>query len=139
VTVRSTRQRRRAILRRLRGDQGVASAEFAVLAVVILALTFIAIQVGFYYHARKVAQSAARHGVEAARAQGATPADGISQARDFLNRYGDSVQGPHVSTTGSTAQTIRITITGHVATLVPGLELDVTQHAQAPVERWTTP
>ena len=137
--MRTKRPRRRTRCKRLRGDRGVASVEFAVLAVVILALTFTAIQVGFYYHARKVAQSAARHAVDAGRIQGATPADGAAQAREFLAHYGDSVRGYRISTAGTTAQTLRITITGHVATLVPGLELDISQHAQAPIERWTTP
>jgi Flp pilus assembly protein TadG len=132
--------RRMAVrLRKARGDRGVASVEFATLALVILALTFIAIQAGYYFHARKVAQSAARHGVEAGRAFGATPSDGADQARDFLARYGNSVQSAHVSTAGTTPREIRITVTGTVATLVPGLEFDVNQSVQAPIERWTAP
>ncbi|MFJ4576839.1 TadE/TadG family type IV pilus assembly protein [Streptomyces sp. NPDC088846] len=113
--------------------------EFAVLAVVVLALIFTAIQVGLYYHARKVAQSAARQGVEAGRQFGAGEGDGVAQAQAFLSRFGGSVQGASVSSAGSSAQEIRITVHGSVATLVPGLTLDVVQHADAPVERWTTP
>ncbi|WP_046500640.1 TadE family protein [Streptomyces odonnellii] len=124
---------------RLRGDAGVASPEFAVLAVVVLALVFTAIQVGFYFHAREVAQSAARQGADAGRQFGAGPGDGVSQAQQFLSRYGNSVRGAQVSSSGSTAEEIRITVTGSVATLVPGLELDVTQHAAGPIERWTNP
>ncbi|MFF3326950.1 TadE/TadG family type IV pilus assembly protein [Streptomyces sp. NPDC002889] len=128
------------IRRRLQGnDRGFGSVEFAVLAVVVLALIFTAIQVGLYYHARKVAQSAARQGVEAGRQFGAGEGDGVVQAQTFLNRFGGSVQGASVSSAGSTAQEIRITVRGHVATLVPGLTLDVVQHADAPVERWTNP
>ncbi|MCX4799492.1 MULTISPECIES: TadE family protein [unclassified Streptomyces] len=126
--------------RRLRGnDRGFGSVEFAVLAVVVLMLIFTAIQVGLYYHARKVAQSAARQGVEAGRAFGASEGDGVAQAQDFLAWYGNSVRGASVSSTGSTAQEIRITVRGSVATLVPGLELDVVQYADAPIERWTNP
>lgn len=124
---------------RASGDRGVASVEFATLALVILALTFTAIQAGYYYHARKVAQSAARHGVEAGRAQGATPSDGADQAGHYLARYGNSVRDAHVSTAGTTPRTIRITVTGTVATLVPGLDFTLTQSVQAPIERWTTP
>lgn len=125
--------------RRLRGDRGMGSVEFAVLAVVVLALIFTAIQVGLYYHARKVAQSAARQGVEAGRQFGASEGDGVAQAQTFLNRFGGSVQGASVSSAGSTAEEIRITVRGSVATLVPGLTLDVVQHADAPIERWTNP
>ncbi|MEN8651713.1 TadE/TadG family type IV pilus assembly protein [Streptomyces sp. 21So2-11] len=135
------RSRLRALARRRRpgGDRGFGSVEFAVLAVVVLMLIFTAIQVGLYYHARKVTQSAARQGVEAGRAFGAGPGDGVAQAQDFLARYGNSVRGASVSSSGSTAQEIRITVRGSVATLVPSLELDVVQYADAPTERWTNP
>ncbi|MEV8457589.1 TadE family protein [Streptomyces sp. NPDC052095] len=113
--------------------------ELAVLAIVVLALTFTALQVGLYFHARKVAQSAARQGVEAGRQFGAGEGDGVAQAQAFLDRFGGSVQGASVTSTGSSAREIRITVRGHVATLVPGLTLDVVQHAAAPIERWTTP
>lgn len=122
---------------RLRDDRG--SAEFATLAVVVLLLVFTALQVGLYHHARKVAQSAARQGVESGRQFGAGPGDGTAQAQDFLARFGNSVRGAAVSSEGSTAEHIRITVTGTVATLVPGLELSVVQHAEGPVERWTNP
>jgi len=137
--VRTRARNRRRPVGRLRGDRGFGSVELAVLAVVVLALVFTIIQVGLYYHARKVAQSAARQGVDAGRAFGASPSDGVAQAEDFLARFGNSVRGAHVSSAGSDAQQIHITVTGHVATLVPGLELDVTQFADAPVERFTNP
>ncbi|MFF0629929.1 TadE/TadG family type IV pilus assembly protein [Streptomyces sp. NPDC004296] len=120
-------------------DRGSGSVELAVLALVVLALTFASIQTGLYFHARRVAQSAARHGVEAGRQFAASPSDGVTQATDFLHKFGGSVHGAQVSSRGSTAERIHITVTGHVATLVPGLELDVSQHADAPTERFTTP
>ncbi|WP_328380759.1 pilus assembly protein (plasmid) [Streptomyces sp. NBC_00440] len=121
------------------GDRGFGSVEVAILAIAVLALLLTSIQVGFYYHARKVAQSAARQGVEAGRAFGATDSDGVAQAQDFLARFGNSVRGASVSPAGSTAQQIRITVHGTVATLVPGLELNVTQYAEGPIERFTNP
>ncbi len=124
---------------RWRADDGVGSMELATLALVVLMLAFATIQVGLYYHARKVAQSAARQGVDAGRQFGAGPGDGAAQAQQFLTRYGNSVRGARISTSGSSAQQIRITVTGDVATLVPGLEVHVTQHADGPVERWTNP
>ncbi|MFJ2094742.1 TadE/TadG family type IV pilus assembly protein [Streptomyces sp. NPDC087901] len=132
------RRYRRAFARR-RGDRGFASVEFAVLALVVLGLVFTTIQVGLYFHARKVAQSAARHGVEAGRAFGSGEGDGVAEAQAFLARFGGSVRGASVSSAGSSAEEVRITVSGSVATLVPGLELHVSQYADAPVERWTTP
>lgn len=133
------RMHARGALARLRDDRGQASTELAVLALVVLMLVFTSIQVGLYFHARKVAQSAARQGVEAGRRIGSSPGDGVAQAEDFVSRYGNSVRGAHVSSTGSTAGRIRITVTGSVATLVPGLDLNVSQYAEAPNERWTNP
>ncbi|MGW9117799.1 TadE family protein [Streptomyces sp. NPDC055663] len=125
--------------RRLRGDRGFGSVELAVLAIVALALAFTGLQVGLYYHARNVAHSAARQGVEAGRQFGAGEGDGVAQAQAFLGRFGGSVQGASVSSAGSSTQEIHITVRGSVATLVPGLTLDVVQHAAAPVEHWTNP
>ncbi|MER5184761.1 TadE/TadG family type IV pilus assembly protein [Streptomyces sp. NPDC002896] len=137
----SRSRRLRAVKARSRrhGDDGVGSVELATLALVVLMLAFTTIQVGLYYHARKVAQSAARQGVDAGRQFGAGEADGVAQAQEYLARYGGSVKGAQVSSNGSTAEQIRITVTGDVATLVPGLTLHVTQHADGPIERWTNP
>lgn len=133
------RRRWRSLAARLRSDRGTGSVEVAVLAVVVLMLVFTIIQVGLFYHARKVAQSAARQGVDTGRQFGSGPGDGVAQAQEFLARFGGSVSGASVSSAGSTAQEIHITVTGQVATLVPGLKLTVTQDARGPVERWTTP
>ncbi|MDX2765243.1 TadE/TadG family type IV pilus assembly protein [Streptomyces europaeiscabiei] len=124
---------------RMRSDRGAGSVEVAVLAVVVLMLVFTIIQVGLFYHARKVAQSAARQGVDTGRQFGSSPGDGVAQAQEFLTKFGGSVRGASVSSAGSTAEEIHITVTGHVATLVPGLELTVSQDAHGPIERWTNP
>ncbi|MFE9687543.1 TadE family protein [Streptomyces sp. NPDC006285] len=120
-------------------DRGVGSVELAILALVVLALAFTTIQVGLYYHSRKVAQSAARHGVDSGRQFDADPGSAVVQAREYLARYGDSVRDTRVDADGSSAERIRITVTGEVATLVPGLTLHVTQHADGPIERWSPP
>jgi Flp pilus assembly protein TadG len=137
--VKTQDSRWRTLAARLRADRGAGSVEVAVLAVVVLALVFTIIQVGLFYHARKVAQSAARQGVDTGRQFGSGPGDGVAQAQNFLAKFGGSVRGASVSSAGSTAQEIHITVTGHVATLVPGLELTVTQDAHGPIERWTNP
>ncbi|MER6030687.1 TadE/TadG family type IV pilus assembly protein [Streptomyces sp. NPDC001851] len=133
------RSRWRALAARLRSDRGNGSVEVAVLAVVVLMLVFTIIQVGLYFHARKVAQSAARQGVDTGRRFGSGPGDGVAQAQDFLAKFGGSVRGASVSSAGSTAEELHITVTGHIATLVPGLELTVIQDAHGPIERWTNP
>ncbi|MGW8985105.1 TadE/TadG family type IV pilus assembly protein [Streptomyces parvus] len=112
--------------------------ELATLAIVILAVLFTIIQTGLYFHARRAAHSAARHGVESGRQFGASTNDGVTQAEIFVSRY-RSVQGAEVSSAGSNAEKIRITVRGRAPTLVPGLTLNIVQYAEAPTERWTTP
>ncbi|MBZ6295898.1 pilus assembly protein [Streptomyces olivaceus] len=139
MKARTSSGRWKALAARRHNDRGAGSVEVAVLAVVVLMLVFTIIQVGLYYHARKVAQSAARQGVDAGRQVGSSPGDGVAQARGFLTKFGGSVRGASVTSSSSTAEEIHITVTGHVATLVPGLELTVTQDAHGPIERWTNP
>lgn len=129
----------RGAVRRGAVDRGAGSVEVAMVAVVVLMLVFMIIQVGLFYHARKVAQSAARQGVDAGRQLGSSPGDGVAQAEAFLAKYGGSVRGAAVSSAGSTAEELHITVTGGVATLIPGLELNVSQDAHGPIERWTNP
>ena len=47
--------------------------------------------------------------------------------------------GPSASTVGSTATTIKITVSGHVPSLVPGVPIRISQVAEGPVERFTAP
>ena len=118
------------------GDRGSYSLELAVLAPLVLLIIFVSIQAGLWFHGRSVALAAAKRGVETGRAFNAAPADGTSAAADFLARFGGSVHDPQVSTAGSTANQVEITVHGSVATLVPGLTLSVDQHAIGPKERW---
>ncbi|WP_394426991.1 TadE family protein [Streptomyces sp. SGAir0957] len=129
----------RRITTRVTNDRGAASVELSVIAIVVLLLVFSALQVGLWFHARDVARSAARQGVEQGRQTGSSPAEAVAQAEDFLAKFGGSVKAPSVSSDGSTAEQIRITVRGNVATLIPGLTLSVSQHVDAPVERWTNP
>ena len=69
-----------------------------------------------------------------------TPAAGRSAATNFAQRSASGyLLGPSASTAGSSATTIVITVSGHVPSLVPGVPITVSQVAEAPVERFTTP
>ncbi|MFD9685226.1 TadE family protein [Kitasatospora sp. NPDC059146] len=131
------RARRRPRRRGPGGDRGAVSLELAILFPAVMTVIFVIIQAGLWYHARGVALSAAQRGVERARIQGATLGQGTAAAQDFLDRAGTSVSGRSVS--GSDGQTVRIDVTGTVATWIPGLSLPVHQHASAPRERVTAP
>ena len=118
-------------------DRGALSLELLVIFPVVLMLVLLTVHAGLWWHARNVAMSAAQQGVEAARGRGSSLDAGTRETRDFLDRAGGSISGAHVS--GSRGQTVRITVTGHVDTLIPGLTLPINQHAEAATERITEP
>ncbi|MEU6349952.1 TadE family protein [Streptomyces sp. NPDC047072] len=118
-------------------DRGALSLELMVIFPVVLMLILLTVHAGLWWHARNVALSAAQQGVEAARGRGSSLDAGTRETRDFLSRAGGSISGAHVS--GSRGQSVRITVTGHVDTLIPGVTLPISQHAQAATERITEP
>ncbi|WP_210581980.1 TadE family protein [Streptomyces sp. GESEQ-4] len=127
--------------RRWRDDRGDASIQMAIVFPFVLLATMAVIQASMWYYARQIALTAAREGATAARSYQATPADGAARARDVLGRVaGDSLLNPGVSTAGSTAERVRIQVTGTAQSMIPGVAgLQVSQSASGAVERWTTP
>ncbi|KOV22513.1 hypothetical protein ADK90_10715 [Streptomyces sp. XY413] len=107
----------------------------------VILLTIAVVQAAMWIHARNVALTAAREGVAAARTYQSPERAGADRARETLGRIaGDSLRAPAVSTDGSTATEVRVTVTGSAPSMVPGLSgLSVSQSASAPRERWTTP
>jgi hypothetical protein len=97
-------------------------------------------QAGVWYLARSAALAAARQGADAARVERGAASAGPPAALSFVNSaaHGFLIRA-RATDLGSTPQTIVIRVSGGVPTLVPGMHLHVSQVAQAPVERFTTP
>jgi Flp pilus assembly protein TadG len=127
--------------RRWRDDRGDASIQMAIIFPFVLLATIAVIQVSMWYYARSIALTAAREGLAAARAYQASPADGTGRAHEVLGRSaGDSLLAYSVSTAGSTAERVRLTVTGTAQSMIPGVAgLQVSQSASGAVERWTLP
>ncbi len=123
------------------GDRGEASIQMAIVFPFVIILTVTVVQAAMWFHARSVALTAAREGVAAARVYQAGDGDGAARAQETAARIGaDSLLGAQVSTAGSSATDVRITVTGTAPSLLPGISgLQVSQSASAPRERWTTP
>jgi Flp pilus assembly protein TadG len=123
------------------GDRGSASLEIAILAPALLLLTFVVVQAGLWFYARNLALAAAQEGVTAGRAYNAPTTAGPVRARAFLSEQaGDSLTGTTVSSTGTTAAVVRITVTGHSLSVLPGLSgMAITQSAQGSREHFTVP
>jgi Flp pilus assembly protein TadG len=126
---------------RARRDDGDTSIQMAIVFPFIILLTIAVVQVSMWYHARNIALTAAREGVNAGRGYQASPADGAARARTTLKRIaGDSLRAPGVSTGGSTADTVEVTVSGTAVSMLPGIPgLHVSQSASAAREHWTQP
>ncbi|MFI5808729.1 TadE family protein [Streptomyces sp. NPDC051561] len=122
-------------------DRGFTAIQTAIVVPVVLMVFIAALQAALYGYARNIAQSAAREGVTAGRMYGAGAGAGAAQARSHLDRNaGNNLAGRAVSTAGSGADLIRITVTGRAQSLIPGIpDWPVTAEASGEVERWTLP
>ncbi|RKT11783.1 TadE-like protein [Streptomyces sp. 1114.5] len=125
------------------GDRGSMSVSLAIVFPVVLLLLLLVVQAALWWYDRQVALTAAREGVDAGRVQGNATDEGKNaaaerQARDFLDRQG--VRSYEVRTSGSTADTIRVTVQLTPPMLIPGLSAPaITQFAEAPRERFVPP
>jgi Flp pilus assembly protein TadG len=122
-------------------DRGALSLSYVVILPVVLLFIMIVIQGSFWYLAREAALAAARQGADAARVLGASPAAGPAAAMAFARQSGQGyLIDPAVSTAvdkvGTTSATVSVTVRGHVPTFVPGLVVNVSETAQAPVEEF---
>ncbi|SEO89325.1 TadE/TadG family type IV pilus assembly protein [Actinacidiphila rubida] len=126
---------------RMRRDDGDASIQMAIVFPFVIALTIAVVQTAMWFHARDIALTAAREGVNAGRGYQSTPGDGAARARATLDRIGgDSLRDSAVSTDGSTNDTVTITVSGSAISMLPGIpDLHVSQSASATREQWTAP
>ena len=122
-------------LRRPRGDRGDAIVQHVLIFPVVLLFTFAIVQTGVWFHARNMALAAAESGVREGRIA-ASAQVGADAAQDYLDQVANGTfTDVVVSTAGSTAAEVQVTVTGSVPSLFPGLwPLDVSQSARGPVE-----
>ncbi|BBG20664.1 hypothetical protein RVR_P137 (plasmid) [Actinacidiphila reveromycinica] len=130
-----------AIRARAHGDQGDTSLQMAIVFPVVILMTVAVVQASMWYYARNIALTAAREGINVGRGYQSSPSQGAARARETLDRIGgDSLHGAGVSTDGSTADTVTITVSGTALSMLPFVPgLHVSQSASAAREHWTTP
>lgn len=118
---------------RRRDDRGALSASIAVLPAV-LTLFFAVVQISLWFYGRSVVATAARHGVDAARVESGTLADGFATTNQFLDQVG-GVEGATLSG-HRTATEAEITVVADPITLLPFFKPGITVTIDAPVERF---
>lgn len=136
--------RLRSRLHAAQSDRGASAVELAVVAPGLLFLIFLSIQAGLFYYGRVVAEQAAREGVSQLRlAQDAAVARTISAdveqgVRDYASTVGrETLLSPTaVADYDEQAGQVSMTVSGQVVSLVPGLDLTVTQQVFGRIERF---
>lgn len=114
-------------------DRGSTSVEQLASISFLLFIMALSVVGGQYWHAHHIVQSAATRALEAARADGATAADGTEQGEASLAALGGKLIGnPHVAVT-RTATEVRVEITATANGLVP---LPIKVIRTGPVDRF---
>ncbi|MCX4554239.1 TadE/TadG family type IV pilus assembly protein [Streptomyces sp. NBC_01500] len=117
-----------------RRDAGISTLEFMIVAPVLLIVSCMTLQLGIWYLASTAAHTAARKGAQAGSAYQSSPGEGAARASSWLGQV-DIVKGARVSTAGSTAARVKITVTGHIMTFLPGWSGTIERSAEDTVER----
>lgn len=119
-------------------DRGSTAVELAILMPAILIALFASIQVATWFMARSVALSAAQQGVTAQRVEGAPAGAGTSRAQQFLAGAGDWLAGATITVNRNDANEVQVTVTGNALSIIPGVQIPVSQTAHGTKERFTT-
>ncbi len=121
----------------------MSAIELAFVSPALLVLIFLSIQAGLYYYGRVVAQQAAREGVSLLRVvpeefEREAEADVEEGVADYARTVGrESLTSPvAVADYDADEGIASVVVTGEVITLVPFLELSVTQRVEGTIERF---
>jgi TadE-like protein len=95
------------------------------------------VQASVWYLARETALAAARHGADVARTSKPPPGAGAQAALAFARSAAPGfLRRVSASARGSTATTVKITVSGQAPSLVPWAVINITEVVTAPVERF---
>jgi Flp pilus assembly protein TadG len=117
------------------GEDGAATTALVLILPVVLLTLMVVVQLALAFHARQVVTAAAQDAALAATAQGATPDTADSTARHVLDTAGSGLLHDQAIAVTADAERVHVTVSGTVASVVPGLELTVSGTSDSPVER----
>jgi len=125
-----------------RGERGATVIELAMLMPIILATVLLIVQVALWFHARQVAEAAAREGARVARAAPFDSGDwegaATGKATEIIRTVGPSLLREATATTSEKEPDERfVTVTGsavQVIPLLPELAFTITATSGGPVE-----
>jgi len=131
---------RSARWRRLRGtaDRGNASVEAVIIVPIIVLLTLLVVQFVLVWHGRHVAQAAAQGAARSAAAYQADPGAGQAGGNQYLAEVAPNLLPGHAVTVTRDADTVTVTVSAHVLTVIPFASFDVQEKATAAREMFVT-
>ncbi len=95
------------------------------------------VQASIWYLGRETVLAAAQHGADVARTAKPPPGQGAQAAMNFAtSAMPKFLSDVTASTKGSSATTIRVSVTARIPTLVPDVVIRVHEVVTAPVERF---
>ena len=115
-----------------RDERGAVTAHVAVVPAVV-ALFFLVVQVGLWFHGRTVATAAAQHGLETARVAHGSAGAGEATVHEFVGQVG-GVELRSVSVQRSVTE-VTVTVNGDAVTVLPFFDVPITVTVEGPVER----
>ena len=117
-------------------DAGAVVAELAVVFPALLLILLGVFQFAAWYLAGEIALGAAQEGARAARLRTGTEAVGRASAWHFIEQAnGGQLLAPRVQVDRG-PEDVRVEVSGHAVSLVPGLSLPVRHTAAGEVERF---
>jgi Flp pilus assembly protein TadG len=118
-------------------ETGAFTLSYVIVVPVFLIGIMTIVQASIWYLARETVLAAARQGADVARTAQPPPGDGAAAAVQFAQSSADGwMKDVSASTAGSSASTVRITVTGQITSFVPGWTIHVSEVVTAPVEKF---
>ena len=121
---------------RARNDTGSAAAQGVLMFPALLVTIMLIFQFALFLHAQAVAEAAAQDAAAAARRADGTVAAGRDAAHATLGSLSPRLLSDRVVDVDRSATTATVSVSGRVASLVPGVKLAVHETASGPVERY---
>lgn len=118
-------------------DNGAVTLSYVLVVPVFLLGIMTVVQASVWYLARETALAAAQHGADVARTSKPPPGAGAAAAVAFAKSAAPGFLAQVSATSrGSTATTVKITVSGRAPSLVPWKIIKITEVVTAPVERF---
>jgi len=115
-------------------EDGFTTVEAVVVIPVVIIMSMISVQYVMLWHARNVAEAAARDGLRVARGYQATSSQGSASCTHYLDLVANKMLGDRTCTADRGTQTVLVTVHAKVMSVIPFGDFAVDQSATGPVE-----